>query len=408
VVDVKPTPTITGNLNVCLGSSTQLTGSGTPAVSNPWISGNGAVASVSNTGLVTGLSLGTSVITYTDITGCSKTATVSVNEVPSAVSVTPATKTLCPNEIQSLTASGGYIYGGTGTAGTGTTSSVTYGPYKGANGGNKVQYLVDASELTAMGMSAGKRISEIKFAITAFTGPYTFNNFTIGMKNTAIAALTTTWETGLTTVLPPANFTLSGTAPFVQSHTITPFTWDGSSNLLIEFCFNNNNAGTAGASASIAYLAKTGNHCHYYSANSIADLCSNPAAGSVTTIRPNVTLSYLSPAAMTWAPQTELYINSGATTAYTGGPAYTVWTKPTANITYTVTATTAGGCTNTGTSDISVYTASVAPSSISGITTVCLNDSTTLTANGGVEGTIATTNWYKGSCTNAFVEDGFT
>ena len=59
VITVLPLPTITGTLNVCVGSTTQLTGSGTPAAISPWLSASPSVATVSNTGLVTGLLPGT-------------------------------------------------------------------------------------------------------------------------------------------------------------------------------------------------------------------------------------------------------------------------------------------------------------------------------------------------------------
>ena len=75
-------PTITGNLNVCIGFTSQLTGSGTPAVSNPWVSASPAVATINSSGLVTGVSPGTSIITYTDINGCSQTITVTVTPDP--------------------------------------------------------------------------------------------------------------------------------------------------------------------------------------------------------------------------------------------------------------------------------------------------------------------------------------
>ena len=78
---VNALPTITGTLSFYLGSTTQLTGSGTPAVSSPWISSSPLVATVDNNGLVTSVSAGTSVITYTNINGCSTNATVTVNVV---------------------------------------------------------------------------------------------------------------------------------------------------------------------------------------------------------------------------------------------------------------------------------------------------------------------------------------
>jgi hypothetical protein len=77
-VTVNPNPSITGGGSVCVGSTLQLSGSGTPAVNTPWVSGTAAIGSVSNNGLFTALSPGTSVLTYTNLNGCSATTTVSV------------------------------------------------------------------------------------------------------------------------------------------------------------------------------------------------------------------------------------------------------------------------------------------------------------------------------------------
>ncbi|WP_291276169.1 Ig-like domain-containing protein, partial [Flavobacterium sp.] len=95
-VTVSAIPTITGTLTVCQGLTTTLTGSGTPDGTAPWTSATPAVATVSNTGVVTGVSGGTSVITYKTSAGCTKTATVTVNpSLPVSVTIaTPAT-TIC-------------------------------------------------------------------------------------------------------------------------------------------------------------------------------------------------------------------------------------------------------------------------------------------------------------------------
>ena len=77
-VTVNPNPSISGGGSVCVGSTLQLTGSGTPAVNTPWASGTAAIGSVSNNGLFTALSPGTSVLTYTNSNGCFATTTVSV------------------------------------------------------------------------------------------------------------------------------------------------------------------------------------------------------------------------------------------------------------------------------------------------------------------------------------------
>ncbi len=59
-------------------------------------------------------------------------------------------------------------------------------------------------------------------------------------------------------------------------------------------------------------------------------------------------------APVVWSPQTGLFTDAGATTPYTGSAATTVYAKPSADITYTATATAPGGCTASGTSAFSV------------------------------------------------------
>ncbi|MFM2213022.1 MAG: hypothetical protein RL427_285, partial [Bacteroidota bacterium] len=90
-VVVNALPTITGALTFCNGSTSQLTGSGLPAAVTPWISSDTSVATVDNTGLVTGISNGTATITYTDSNGCtaSKIVTIATTITPLFSAVSP-------------------------------------------------------------------------------------------------------------------------------------------------------------------------------------------------------------------------------------------------------------------------------------------------------------------------------
>ena len=87
-VTANPNPTISGTTSVCVGKTTQLTGSGTAASTNPWVSNNTGVATVSSTGLVTAVSAGSANITYTNSNGCTTTATVTVNALPTITGTT--------------------------------------------------------------------------------------------------------------------------------------------------------------------------------------------------------------------------------------------------------------------------------------------------------------------------------
>ncbi len=91
VVTVNAIPTINGQLSACQNGTTQLTGTGSPAISNAWVSSNTTVATVNATGLVTGVGVGTSVITYTDSNGCFNTATITINPnvTPTFTQVSP-------------------------------------------------------------------------------------------------------------------------------------------------------------------------------------------------------------------------------------------------------------------------------------------------------------------------------
>ena len=108
-------PAIAGNANVCLGLSSYLTSSG-----GVWSSGNTAVASVAGNGFVTGVSLGTAVISYrsTANVSCFVTRIVTVHALPSAIVAAPA---LCPGQTATLTSSPA---GGTWTSSYPTKVSV--------------------------------------------------------------------------------------------------------------------------------------------------------------------------------------------------------------------------------------------------------------------------------------------
>ncbi len=119
VLTVNALPTITGSLSVCPGSTTQLTGSGTPASPIAWVSESIGVATVDNTGLVSGISAGTSVITYTNSNGCSNSVTVAVNSLPMA-DAGPATDPFCQG---GASAPLGGSVGGTATGGAWSTTA---------------------------------------------------------------------------------------------------------------------------------------------------------------------------------------------------------------------------------------------------------------------------------------------
>ena len=110
LVTVAALPTISGTLFACVGATTQLSGTGTAAGSNPWVSSNTSIATVSNTGLVTGVAAGSVTINYTNNNACTTTsASLTVSGKPAITGTT----SLCVGSSVTLT----------GTPGTGTQSA---------------------------------------------------------------------------------------------------------------------------------------------------------------------------------------------------------------------------------------------------------------------------------------------
>jgi len=122
--------------------------------------------------------------------------------------------------------------GGTlGQLGTGTFSAL---PFAGAVPDGRVVYLYRAADLLAAGLSAGLiRQVELHLYYKGSSAP--FNNFTLRMGLTAAGSVSAL-PTGLSAVYSGNYSTGPGWNPMRLT---TPFAWDGTSNLLIEFCYDN-------------------------------------------------------------------------------------------------------------------------------------------------------------------------
>ncbi len=91
-VTVNTLPTISGTLHTCIGSTSSLIGSGTIT---SWTSSNPLYATVDNTGIVSGIAVGTTNITYTNSNGCQKTVVFTVEPVPVVDFNSNATSSTC-------------------------------------------------------------------------------------------------------------------------------------------------------------------------------------------------------------------------------------------------------------------------------------------------------------------------
>ena len=171
-----------------------------------------------------------------------------------------------------------------GTASSTNTATSYPAPYGNFYWGARHQFLITASELTAAGISAGD-IQSLAFDVTNANNCPGLDNFTIKIGQTSVSALTSTWESGLTTVYQSTSY-----QPTVgwNTHTFqTPISWDGTSNLVIETCFNNSSYVNQG-NASIRFTSTSYNSAHERHADAI-NVCTL-TDGYLHTTRPVVKL----------------------------------------------------------------------------------------------------------------------
>ena len=117
-------------------------------------------------------------------------------------------------------------------------------------------------------IGAAGTIRGLSLNVTTLPGQ-TMNNWTIRMKHTALASYSTpSWEsTGWTTVY-QANQTISSTGLTTFTFS-TPFVYDGVSNLMVDFSFNNSSWTSAGA---VVYTtANATRSIHYYTDSGYGD-----------------------------------------------------------------------------------------------------------------------------------------
>ncbi|MBN1634267.1 MAG: T9SS type A sorting domain-containing protein [Ignavibacteria bacterium] len=161
------------------------------------------------------------------------------------------------------------------TIGTGTTTSSQ--PYYSYYADSRTNILYTAAELIAAGLTPS-HITHIGFDIITRSATV-LNGFEVKFQNTTVPSITTFTNTGWTTCY-NGTYTVPGTGwqdiPLMQS-----FYWDGTSNLLIEVCFNNSGYGStstvratsatammrAGYSSSISGCTITTSYTRTYKAN---------------------------------------------------------------------------------------------------------------------------------------------
>ncbi len=281
----------------CLGSNVTLTASSTasPAYTYTWntatYTGSGMSAAQTGANLaLTPTVAGTYVYTVTGVNAncnnqVSQTVVVNPNPVITTAQASPAP--ICSGSTLNLVAASVPSVPGTAAIGTGTLSNTTSSypsPFGNYYWGAKQQFLFTAAELTAQGLLPGNLTSVAFDITTAITTALT--NYTISMKNTSVTQLTTAFETGLSTVYSVPVYT-PGTGLGYANNSITfqtPFNWDGTSNIVVEICFNN---GSWTNNAAARYTVAFTGACHWLNQDA-AGVCAQTTGGTVSANRTNM------------------------------------------------------------------------------------------------------------------------
>ena len=119
-VNIQPA-VITGTASVCAGAITTLSDA---TVSGTWTTSNNSIATVSTSGVVTGISTGTAIVTYA-LGSCTSTTNYIVNTQPAGITGTNSVCAGSTTTLNDLTGSGTWSSSNTGIASINTAGVVT-------------------------------------------------------------------------------------------------------------------------------------------------------------------------------------------------------------------------------------------------------------------------------------------
>ena len=322
---------ISGSNTVCVGAQTQLTET---VSGGKWSSNNKNIATVSSSGMVTGVAAGNVTITYT-ATGYSSSQTITVNALPTVAAIS-GTSSVCKGLSVQL------------------TDSTTGGSWSSSN---TAKATVDANgNVTGVGATSSTTIS------------YTVTDGSTGCVNVAKISNFTVYDLPTYTSIKGTN-TLCANASVTLTNSTGGGVWSSSNTGVATVASNGVVSGVAGGNATISYT--------YSDAH-----CSNTATLGIT-VNPIPDATIYGATAVCVNNTTQLNYNMGggtwssnntAISTVTGGGLVTGVASGTATISYTVATSSCG--TATQTMNIAVNYAAITSQSTSAAT-YCLNATAT-------------------------------
>lgn len=313
-------------------------------------------------------------LTASNSSGCSNTISksITVNSAPSAITLTPvATTGVCLGDVKSIVASGGNV----DTSLPNYTFSSVSGTFTPITGGTSVS-AIQTDDIISSAIPIGFTFN---YNGSTYSNVYPSSNGILSLNSSAPSNLSaanglTSVSSSIAPIIAPLWDDLDGTtgsASYLTSGTVgnriftfewLNWEWNYSANAAVisfqvklyeatgkvEFVYRQegNAVNTNSSGASIGLTGSTGTYWSLNNSSSTptasktsetSTIVTKPATGQIYSFTPPPTPT------KSWSPTATLFIDAAATTAYAGNPT-TVYAKPTANTTYTATATNTAGC----------------------------------------------------------------
>ncbi len=405
-VTALPPSIIVGPDSVCVGSAVTLTDSTSGGL---WTSSDTSIASiVHSTGVLTGVSTGHAIITYSLGPGCTVTDTETVNPMPSVIG---GTTNLCPGATVTLTDSvsgGTWSSSATGVAtinsSTGVLTGVSAGtaiityrlptgcfvvtsitvsstPSAGSISGSST--VCSGATITLTSSVSGGTWSSVYTSIATITSGGVVTGVSAGV-DTIKYSVTSSCGTGVAikviTVIPPAvPGTLSGPASVCAGSnvtlgsTVSGGVWSSGSTSVATITSGGVVTGVSAGSVTLSY--------------SVTNACGTVSATKTIAVNalPVITIA---PAVVGICQGSTVSLSAGGATTYSWSPAATlsatsgvaVVASPTVTTTYSVTGVDANGCSGSAMRTVTVNDLPVI--SITSPVDVCVGSSATLSVTG--------------------------
>ncbi len=306
-----------------------------------------------------------------------------------------------------------------GAGGTATSSATTGTFLSGVWGGQKTQYIVKASELTAAGLIAGN-ITSLAFETTNATAGSTYQGFNVSLGNTTnTTAAFPLISTGLTQVFRGTQ-TDDGYTPVNTSATnvntltfgtgtgsASSFAWDGTSNIVINICWSkvptaSSTTGTTVKVDGVGFTAQVVGQKDLTLPSVLCPLVNSTDFGTTSTSSNRPKFTFVGNAApaitsVSWSDGTSVV---GTTNPLTVNP--TNVTAAATTVTYTATIT-AAGCTATATTNVVTVNPLPAPPNANNSTQCGVGVPACFVTTGGSNGTFK---WYSAQTGGTLLQNG--